>query len=93
LIDCAWEYLNEGQQVFFKTKYNFRKYIEGTAGHCEPYYHHRFHSWIDVPKSIDFEKMDNAEFQDLYERVRNVLFASVLRNIPQEEFEKNLINF
>ena len=36
LINCAWEYLTEAQQVFFKNnKEVFRKTIEVAAGHCE----------------------------------------------------------
>ena len=93
LISLAWEYLNEKQQAFIKTKENFRKYLEVSAGHCEPFYSKTLNDWVDAPKSISFEKMDNAEFSDLYDRVKDVLYATFLQNISQEEFEKTLSNF
>jgi hypothetical protein len=93
LISLAWEYLNEKQQAFIKTKENFRKYLEVSAGHCEPFYSKTLNDWVDAPKSISFEKMDNAEFSDLYDRVKDVLFLTFLKNISQEDFEKNLKDF
>ena len=38
LINCAWEYLPEYKQEFFKTKEVFRKTIEVVAGHCIKWY-------------------------------------------------------
>ena len=63
------------------------------AGWCEPIYSIAQKEWIEVPKSIAFDKMDEDEFQNLYERVKDVLFKCFLKNISVEEFEKNLINF
>ena len=37
--------------------------------------------------------MDEDEFTQLYERVKDVLFKYFLKHISVEEFEKNLINF
>ena len=93
LISLAWEYLNEKQQAFIKTKDNFRKYLEVAAGHCEPFYSRKLKEWVGAPKSIAFEKMDEVEFEDLYNRIKDVLYATFLRDISQEEFEKTLINF
>lgn len=93
LINCAWEYLTEKQQTFFKTIENFRKTIEVAAGHCEPFYSHDRKEWFDIPKSIAFDKMDNKSFEDLYSRVLDVLFLTALKTISREEFEENLINF
>jgi len=42
---------------------------------------------------IAFDKMDEAEFSELYERVKDVLFEVFLKNISIEEFEANLMNF
>lgn len=93
LINLAWEYQNEKRQAHFKTVENFRKYIEVAAGHSELFYSPRLKDWVEIPKSISFEKMDNAEFQDLYERVKNVLFSVFLTHITEAEFMKDLIKF
>lgn len=94
LIQCAWEYQNERTVDHFKNDINvFRKTIEVAAGWCEPVYSIERKEWLEIPKSIAFDKMDNTEFTDLYDRVKDVLFKYFLKHITCEEFEKNLINF
>ena len=94
LINCAWAYQNERTVEHFKHSVEqFRKTVEIAAGHCDTVYNISLRSWTDIPKSIAFDKMDEAEFQDLYERVKDVLFAVFLRNVSEEEFMRNLINF
>ncbi len=93
LINCAWEYLNENQVQFFKNINNFRKTMELAAGHSEMVYSINRKEFIEQVLSIAFDKMDNDQFQDLYNRVFDVILKYPLKNISQEEFEKNLINF
>lgn len=93
LIAIAWEYSTEKQQAFIKTKENFRKYLEVTAGHCDLFYSKKVGDWVEIPKSISFESMDNSEFEDLYNRVKDVLFLTFLKHISEDEFMKNLSNF
>lgn len=94
LINCAWEYQDERRQVFFKDDIErFRKSVEIAAGHCDIIYLLDRKEWVESPKSIAFEKMDEAAFSDLYEKVKRVLFAVFLRHITEEEFMKNLVNF
>jgi hypothetical protein len=94
LINCAWAYQNERQTAFFKGSVEiFRKTMEMAAGHCERVYSIKHKEWQDVPKSIAFDKMDEAEFRDLYERVKDVLFATALRGVSEEEFLEALANF
>lgn len=95
LIHCAWEYVPEHHQrdLYNNSVEKFRKTIEIASGHCETIYDIFDGKFYDIPKSISFEKMDNTEFSKLYERVVQTLFLTVLKDISQEEFEKNLINF
>lgn len=94
LINCAWAYQNERQTAFFKGSVEiFRKTMEMAAGHCERVYSIEHKEWRDIPKSIAFDKMDEAEFRDLYERVKDVLFATALRGVSEEEFLDALVNF
>ncbi len=94
LLRCAWEYMNEQQQAFFKNDLNvFRKSLEVTAGWCEPLYDLETMSWFHAPKSISFEKMKEDEFDTLYNNVRDILFKIILPNVSKEEFERNLVNF
>lgn len=94
LINCAWEYLNEEQQQFFyNNKDSFRKTVEISAGHCEPVYNRTRNEWIDMPKSVAFDKMTEAEFSQLYERVKDVLYNLFLNSVNREEFEDSLRYF
>lgn len=93
LIAYAWEYLTEREVAAFRTKEGFRKSLEITAGHYEPVYDLETQSFIHTPKSISFGSMDNAEFSDLYERVKDVIFSIIGNRVTREEFERILIDF
>lgn len=87
LINCAWEYQNEGVVNHFKNNIDlFRKAVEISAGHCDVIYSIARNEWLEVPKSISFGKMDEIGFQELYDRVKDVLFSIFLKNISEEEF-------
>ena len=93
LINCAWSLQSEQRQKQFKNVNLFRKSIELSAGHCELVYSHKLREFIEVPKSIAFDKVDEAEFQEIYKSVRNVIDMVFCKNITIEDFEKHLINF
>lgn len=94
LINCAWEYLTEKQQDFFyNSKESFRKTVEIAAGHCEPVYNRTRNEWLDMPKSIAFDKLTESEFDALYERVKDVLYQLFIPDVNKDEFEKELMWF
>ena len=94
LINCSWEYLTEDQQAFFyNNKESFRKSVEVAAGHCEQVFNRTRGEWLDVPKSVAFDKMTESEFSSLYERVRDVLYRLFIPEVNKQEFEKELAFF
>ena len=93
LISYAWEFLDEKEADTFKTKENFRKYLEISAGHCDVIFHPRLREFVEIPKSISFSKMDNAEFSILYERVKDVIFSIIGNRVSKQEFERLLLDF
>lgn len=94
LINTAWEYQNEKRQEFFHNSVEcFRKTVEISAGHCDTIYSLKRKEWVDVPKSIAFDKMDEFEFMNLYDRVRDVLFSTFLTHISQREFDNELQSY
>lgn len=94
LINCAWSFLSEPAREFFKQDVEvFRKTVEVSAGHCEKVYSLTLRDWVDVPKSISFDKMSAADFADLYERVKEVLFTVFLKEVKLEIFLQELANF
>ena len=74
LINVAWELLGEKTHDFFKTSDSFRKTIEISAGWYEVIYNMARNEWLQVPKSIAFDKMSQDEFEELYERVKDVIW-------------------
>lgn len=93
MISYAWEYLNEVEVERFKTKDNFRKYLEITAGHCDVIFHPRLQEFVEIPKSISFSSMDNASFSDLYGRVKDVIFSIIGSRVSEAEFEHLLMDY
>lgn len=93
LVAYAWEFLNEQEAAKFKSKENFRKYLEMAAGHCDIIYHPRLQEFVEVPKSISFGSMDNTAFSELYERVKDVIFSIIGDRVSRDEFERLLIDF
>lgn len=94
LINTAWAYQGEAREEFFHHDVNcFRKTVEIAAGCCEKIYSLSRQEWIEIPKSISFEKMDELEFRELYDRVKDVLFKTFLTHVTEEEFMTNLMNY
>lgn len=93
MITCAWDLLTEKQREFFGTKESFRKTLQVAAGHCERVFHLRLKEWVEVPKSIAFDKMNGDEFEDLYRGVREVLLTVFLKHLTIEQFEETMINY
>lgn len=94
LINCAWEYLDEKARKFYgENRDGFRKTLEIAAGWYEPVYDLQKRDFIHAPRSISFSSMRADQFEQLYSRVKDVLFLSYLKGVDAEEFEKNLMNF
>lgn len=94
LVNTAWEYLDEKQRSFFGDKQDsFRKCVEVSAGSFELIYSVTRNEWQQVPKSISFGKMSEEEFENLYERVKDVIFKIFLSHINEDEFMNNLIRY
>jgi hypothetical protein len=95
LINCSWQYLNEKIQdkVYHGNREEFRKSLEITAGFYETIYSLSRKEFIQIPRSIAFDKMQEDEFRELYERVKDVLFQVFLKDINRDTFEKELQSF
>lgn len=94
LINCAWSFLSEaGREFFHQDVEVFRKTVEVSAGHCDKVYSLALRSWVEVPKSIAFDKMSEDEFGSLYDKVKEVLFSVFLKDVNLEIFLQELSNF
>lgn len=93
MISCAWNLLTEKARKFFGTKESFRKTVQVAAGYCERVYNLDMKSWVEIPRSIAFDKMKGDEFERLYNDVREVLLTVFLKHITIEQFEETLINY
>jgi hypothetical protein len=85
--------VDEQEIATFRSKDNFRKYLEISAGHCDVIFHPRLQEFVEIPKSISFGSMDNTAFSGLYERVKDVIFSIIGGRVTREEFERLLVDF
>ena len=95
LINIAWELLGDKTHNFFKSSENFRKAVEVAAGNFEMLYLISKNEWVQQAKSIAFDKMSKEEFEELYERVKDVIWSLLeQRNLTtKENFERYLNGF
>jgi len=94
LINIGWEYMNEKQVEFYNhSKEGFRKSVQIAAGACEKVWSIRRQEWVEDSISISFDKMDEIEFRELYNRVKDVIFSLIEGNVSEEEFIMNLGDF
>lgn len=93
LVNAAYELLPGRIAEGFRTVENFRKYLEVAAGHCDTFFSPKVGGWVEIPATISFDKMDQAEFEDLYKRVRDVIDTILQPYISDVDFERVLLNF
>ena len=93
LLNAAWSLLDERQQAAWRSKQGFRDYLTVAAGFYDTYYNVRLQSFVEQPKSWAFDSMEESEFSDLYERMKDVIFAVLGDKITEEVFEQVLSNF
>lgn len=96
LINTAYNFLTEPQREFFHNSVDgFRYTLEVAAGYYDEFYSVTRHEWVQKPKSIAFDKMDEAEFSKLYEAVVNIIFKLFLDNnrVNRDTFYNALKDF
>jgi len=95
MLNTAWALLPEKTQHGFRSFEGFRSYLLVSAGFYELYYSPRLKEYVEIPKSMSFASMDEAEFSDCYERVKDVIWniLSSRVGITQEVFESYLANY
>lgn len=94
LVRTAYSFLTERQREFFhNSEDGFRCTLEVAAGYYDEFYDVTRRAWVQKPKSIAFDKMDEAEFSQLYESVVDVIFKVFLGHVNEEEFRNALKDF
>ena len=71
----------------------FRKTLELAAGSYETVWSVKRNEWLQIPKSIAFDRMKEDEFSKVYEAVRSVIFAIFLRDEALQKQLDLLSNF
>lgn len=87
LVRMGWAYLGERKQQYFGSVDGFRYSVEIAAGYYEPVYNIRKKEFEQRVKSIAFDKMDELEFRELYDAVRNVILE-LLKDLPLEDLHR-----
>lgn len=93
LLNAAWSLLPERTSNGFRSLEGFRAYVIVAAGFYDVYFNPRLKEFVEIPRSISFEKMDEIEFSDLYDRSKDVIWGILGKYVSEEDFERCLINF
>ena len=95
LLNTAWALLPERTQNGFRTIDAFRDTITVAAGFVDGYYDLRRKEYLERPKSWSFDSMDNAEFENLYNALKDVIWGILSKrvNITPELFDQYLANY
>ena len=96
MVNTAFNFLSPQQQEFFHDSADgFRCTLEVAAGYDDEFYDATRRAWVQKPKSIAFDKMDEAEFDKLYEDVVNVVFKLFLETnrVDRDTFYNALKDF
>lgn len=93
LLNAAWSLMGESQQAAWRSKDGFRAYLTVAAGHYDIYFNPRLSQFVEVPRSWGFDSMGDDEFAELYERMKDVIYAVLGERVTEEVFEKVLANF
>lgn len=94
LINTGYAYLPERAKTgVFGSVEGFRKSIIIAAGFTNAYWNIRQKCFVEEAKSISFSNMDDAEFRDVYERCKDVIWSLISKYVSIEDFESNLANF
>lgn len=94
LFKIAWMGLNEQQSAIFRENIDlFRHSIEMAAGCVEPVYDFVNNRLIEGRVSVSFDNMSQKEFEDLFERVKDVLINKVFRRMEDKEFLNMILQY
>ena len=65
------------------------------AGFYETYYSPRLKEFVEIPRSMSFASMDDVEFSECYDRIKDVIWGILSKRvgITQEMFERYLANY
>lgn len=77
----------ENQEIY-PSRAALRAALTVAAGHAELVKLDK--SWIYVPKSIAFHKMDQTEFNDFFNRVCNVVCEKIIPNLDEAELRQEI---
>lgn len=92
LIKCAWLNLPERFDELYPHPENFRKAVQIMAGFYETYFLVDGTQIIES-KSIAFESISEEEFQDVYNKVLDVILNNFFPENNREDFENEIYKF
>lgn len=95
MLNTAWALLPEKTQSGFRSFEGFRAYLLVAAGFYDTFFSPRLKEFVEIPRSMSFASMDEAEFNDCYDRVKDVIWKilSARIEITEELFERYLANY
>lgn len=90
LMNCTLYHMPENS--FINDLNVLRKTVQICIGNCDIAFGMDGDKQLQA-KSISFKGMDQVEFDELYTRSLNYIVSVILKDMPFEEFEEDILNF
>lgn len=91
MLRCAWDCLTEQQRQNLHSEDGFRQYLLIASGFTDVTYDIRGRQYAERAKSISFAKMDETEFDTVYNRVLDGVLVLLSNNgIGEDAFNEIL---
>lgn len=92
MINLAWNNMPEQFDNHFPTVDHLRKELIKRAGFYTEYTDFKGRKQY-IPDSISFDKMSQSEFEDVYDRVLDVILKWLMPGTEKELFQHEIMNF
>ena len=94
MLRCGWDCLTEQQRENMRSQDGYRQYVLIVAGFTDIIYDMHGNKFSEKAKSISFAKMDDTEFEKVYNRTLDVILAMLAsNNISEDTFNDILRNY
>lgn len=93
MLRITFDMLQEKHRAFFGNIETYRTTLQMEAGYKSLVPSLSKREWVEVPKSIAFDKMDEVEFKELRQKVLDIILMYLLKDITQQQLEEIIKNF
>lgn len=94
MIRVAWAYQTANRRIVFNNSIDiFRSTILLNSGICDRIWLAEKKQYVDIPRSLAFDKMDEKDFEECYSKCLDFILQRLVNHVSEEDFKKNIEEF